>query len=284
MEWIKRLNDTIDYIEAHLVEEPDYNKLSQIAGCSVYHYQRMFAYIAGVTLSEYIRRRRMSLAAVDLLAGEKVINVALKYGYQSPTAFTRAFQTIHGITPSAVKMAGVTVKSFPPLRFHIMVKGAAEMNYRIEKKDAFRIIGKSWPLTQDMEQNFATVPLMWQEAGMSGLIPRLVEMIRKEPLGILGFCGGTTDENWRYWIAVSSDAPAVDGLEETIVPAFTWAIFTGEGECPQAIQELEQRIVTEWLPTSGYEYDNGPDIEVYLEPNPQNSRFEVWIPVVKPNK
>lgn len=156
MEWIERLNEAINYIEEHLADEIDYEELAKIAGCSTYHFQRMFAYMANISLSEYIRRRRMSLAAVDLQGGDaKIIDVALKYGYSSPTAFNRAFQTIHGIAPSLVRSEGVSVKSFPPMTFKITVKGVEEMNYRIEKKEAFRIVGVSQPLHKEIEKNFA---------------------------------------------------------------------------------------------------------------------------------
>ncbi len=121
MTWVDGLNAAIAYIEDHLTEEIDCGELARIAGCSFYHYQRMFAYMAGVSLGEYIRRRRMSRAAVDLLAGEKVVDAALKYGYQSPTAFNRAFHAVHGIAPSAVRDRGASVKSYSPLRFAITI-------------------------------------------------------------------------------------------------------------------------------------------------------------------
>ena len=113
MEWIERLNQAVSYIEEHLAEEIRYEELGRTACCSAYHFQRMFGYMAGIPLSEYIRRRRMSLAAVDLMNGEKIIDVALKYGYSSPTAFNRAFQSVHGAAPSAVKKGDISVKSFP---------------------------------------------------------------------------------------------------------------------------------------------------------------------------
>lgn len=279
MEWITRLNEAISYMEEHLAEEISYEQLAKIACCSTYHFQRMFAYMAGVPLSEYIRRRRMSLAAVDLQSGEKIIDVALKYGYSSPTAFNRAFQSIHGIAPSLVKNEGVSVKSYPPLFFKITVKGAEEMNYRIEKKDAFRIVGVSTPLDREIEKNFAVVPRMWQDAVTNGTVQRLAGMMDASPMGLLGVSACNDEEQWRYFIAVSSTKERGE-LEEYTVPASTWAIFPGAGT-NRSIQELEHRIVTEWLPTSGYEYGNAPDIEVYLNPDPQDAKFEVWIPVNK---
>lgn len=282
MEWIERLNASLNYIEEHLSEVIEINDLAQIACCSSYHYQRMFTYIAGIPLSEYLRRRRMSIAAVELQQSEiKIIDLALKYGYNSPTAFNRAFQSVHGIAPSAVRKAGSVVKTFPPISFRITVKGVEEMNYRIEKKEAFRIVGLSAPMKNNTEENFSVVPQLWGKAAQEGFIPKLASMMNTSIMGILGVSACFDNEQWKYFISVATSLPAEAPLEEYTVPAYTWAIFSGEGACPQAIQELERRIVTEWLPTSGYEYDNGPDIEVYLEPDPSKARFEVWIPVVR---
>ncbi|MDD4760963.1 MAG: AraC family transcriptional regulator [Bacteroidaceae bacterium] len=281
MEWITRLNSAINYIEEHLCEKTvDYDEIAKLACCSTYHFQRMFGYMADVTLSEYIRRRRMSKAAVDLQnSSEKIIDVALKYGYDSPTAFNRAFKSVHGVAPSQIKTDGVSIKAFPPISFKITIKGAEQMEYRIENKDAFRIIGVSKPLHREIEKNFEIVPQMWQNAVTDGTIPRLAGMMDREPMGMLGI-SVCNEENWRYFIAVASNHEIDSTLEEYIVPAATWAIFSGSGT-GQSIQELEKRIVTEWLPTSGYEYGNAPDIEVYFNADPQNAKYEVWIPVVK---
>lgn len=280
MEWVERLNQSMNYIEEHLTGEIDYEQLGRIACCSTYHYQRMFTYMAGITLAEYIRRRKMSLAAVDLQGGdERIIDIAEKYGYRSPTAFNRAFQSFHGIAPSSVKDEGVSVKSFSPIVFRIAVKGATEMNYRIETKEAFRIIGVSAPLDKEIENNFMVVPKMWQDAAVNGTIQKLAGMMDTPPMGLLGVSACNDEEQWKYFIAVSSTKTSGE-FEEYTVSASTWAIFSGTGT-NQSIQELEQRIITEWLPTSGYEYANAPDIEVYLNPDPQNAQYEVWIPVSK---
>lgn len=279
MEWIERLNSAISYIEEKLTEQIDYEQLGRIACCSAYHFQRMFTYMAGVPLSEYIRRRRMSLAAVDLQNGEKIIDVAGKYGYNSPTAFNRAFRAVHGIAPSAVRNEGALVKSFPPISFTITIKGAEEMNYRIETKEAFRIVGVSVPLEKEIEKNFATIPPKWQEISMNGTLQRLIGMMDTPPMGVLGASCCGDEEPWCYFIAVSSSKPKAD-LEEYTVPAATWAVFPGSGT-NESIQELERRIIMEWLPASGYEYGSAPDIEVYLNPDPQNAQYEVWIPVTK---
>jgi AraC family transcriptional regulator len=272
--------NTGSYIEKHLTDGIDYEQLGRIACCSAYHYQRMFTYMAGITLAEYIRRRKMSLAAVDLQGGkERIIDIAEKYGYRSPTAFNRAFQSFHGIAPSSVKDEGVSVKSFSPILFRIAVKGATEMNYRIETKGEFRILGVSAPLDKEIEHNFTVVPKLWQEASANGTIQKLAGMMDTPPMGLLGVSACNDEEEWKYLIAVSS-TKASSEFEEYIVPASTWAVFSGTGT-NQSIQELERRIITEWLPASGYEYANAPDIEVYLNPDPRNAQYEVWIPVAK---
>ena len=161
------------------------------------------------------------------------------------------------------------------------IKGATEMNYRIETKESFRIIGVSAPLEKEIENNFMVVPKMWEDAAKNQTIQKLATMMDSSPKGLLGVSVCNDVEQWKYFIAVSS-TKASDEFEEYIVPASTWAIFSGTGT-NQSIQELEQRIITEWLPTSGYEYANAPDIEVYLNPDPQNAKYEVWIPVSKKN-
>ena len=280
MDWINKFNRAINYMEEHMKEEIDLEAVGRIAGCSSYHFQRMFTYMADVSLSEYIRRRRMSLAAVDLLAGEKVIDVALAYGYDSPTAFNRAFKNIHGVAPSMISKEEVNIKSYPPIRFHISVKGEREMNYRIVKKESFRVVGISTPLENELEKNFEKVPQMWGKAYADGIIPVLLQNMDKNMPGIMGISTCNNGEDWRYYIAVSSVIDAPEGMEEYMVPAFTWAVFSGEGS-GKSIQDLERKIVMDWLPTSGYEYADGPDIEVYLSDDPENMKYEVWIPIVK---
>jgi AraC family transcriptional regulator len=222
----------------------------------------------------------MSLAAIDLQDGaQRIVDVGLKYGYSSPTAFNRAFQSVHGVAPSAVREQGALLKAFPPIRFQMTIKGAEEMNYHIEKKEPFRIVGISMPLYKEIEKNFEIVPQMWGKAAMDGTIQKLAGLMDTPPMGLLGVSACNDEEAWKYFIAVSSTKKA-EGLEQYTVPAATWAIFSGSGT-NQSIQALEQRILTEWLPTSGYEYANAPDIEVYLNPDPQNAQYEVWIPVVK---
>lgn len=283
MEWLERMNAAVQYLEEHMLEAVDYEKLGRIAGCSAYHFQRMFTYIAGVTLTEYIRRRKMTMAAVELQgSSHKIIDIAMKYGYESPTAFNRAFQAIHGVAPSTVKSESVPLRSFTPIQFKMVVKGVESMNYRIESKEAFRIVGLSASLSHVLEENFEVVPSLWQKASQSGVFQKLETMMNTPIKGILGVSTCNLQDHWQYFISVASDMPIESDnqeFSEYIVPASTWAIFTGWGT--KTIQELESRIITEWLPTSGYEYANAPDVEVYFDPNPETGKYEVWIPVIK---
>ena len=222
MDWIERLNKAMEYLEEHMTEEISYEKAARIACCSAYHFQRMFAYMANVPLSEYIRRRRMSLAAEDLQSSdEKIVDIALKYGYASPTAFNRAFQGVHGVAPSLVKKGNVSVKAYPPLSFTITIKGAVGLDYRIEEKKAFRVIGVCSPLQAEVEMNFVVVPQLWQQAGTDGSLFKLAGMMDGEPKGILGVSACNDEEEWKYLICVSSTLPLPEGWEEYLVEAYT---------------------------------------------------------------
>lgn len=153
------------------------------------------------------------------------------------------------------------------------------MEYRIEKREAFRVVGVSVPIERDLEKNFQILPKLWERVAADGTLQRLAGMMDTQPMGILGVCDCPNSGEWRYYVAAASSQDG-EGLETYTVPAATWAVFPGAGT-NQSIQELERRILTEWLPTSGYEYGSAPDIEVYLNPDPANARYEVWIPVIK---
>lgn len=279
MEWVERLNSAVEYIENHLLEKIDYERVAEIANCPAYHFQRMFLYMTNISVSEYIRRRKMSLAAVDLQeAGAKVVDVALKYVYDSPTAFNRAFQSIHGIAPSLAKRENTTLKSYPAIKFSISIQGMEEMDFRIETKGAFRIVGKSCPLSKVLEENFAAIPHEWDTALENGTLSNLYGLMNGKPEGLLGV-SVHNEKEWKYFIAVSSTKKS-DGFEMYDIPAAVWAVFSGRGS-NVSLQDLERRVITEWLPASGYEYAEIPDIEVYIKADPEDAVYEYWLPVVK---
>jgi AraC family transcriptional regulator len=284
MEWVARLNEALTYIEDHLEEEIDTEKLARIACCSTFHFIRMFSYVAGLPLSEYIRRRRMTLAASELRSGEtKILDIALRYGYESPTAFTRAFHSIHGMSPTEARQQGKSLKAYPKMVFALSITGGSEMNYKIENWPSFTIVGVKERFTSDQEMNFVEVPKFWQQTIEQGKIPRILGMLDIAPNGLLGLCTCMEGKEFDYYIAVPSTKAPLAGMVSYEVPACTWAIFDCRGAMPDAIQTLQKRIITEWLPASGYEYADAPDIEVYFEGDQQSPDYhcEVWIPVVK---
>jgi len=287
MEWLQQLNQAIEYIEENLAGEISYGKAAKIACCSTHHFQRMFSYIAGVSLSEYIRRRRMSAAAFDLQdENAKVSEIADKYGYQSPTAFNRAFQSIHGVPPSAVWMQKPFLTTYPRLRFQISVTGEEEMKYRIETKGPIRVIGVKTSLKMDMEKNFETVPDFWQATRNSETFPQILELMSQEPKGVLGITTYHGSEDLYHYIGVASDMPVPGNMELCEIRQQTWAIFHCVGPAKLACQNAYRRFYTEWLPVSDYVYSNGPDIEVYPAGDSYSPsyRFELWMAVTKKNE
>lgn len=284
MEWLTRLNQAIDYIENNLDGSISYDKAAQIACCSTYYFQRMFSYIAGVPLSEYIRRRRMTKAAFELLTTDmKVMDVALKYGYESPTSFNRAFQSVHGVSPSVARVQGTMLNAYPPVRFSISVTGGGNMSYRIEKKEAIRIVGVRTALQEDMEKNQKTVPLFWDRILESTLFSDICGLADKDSYGIFGITAYTNPQDIYYYIAVPTDKPVPDGMVEFEIPAATWVIFECNGLFKESVQNIFKRFLTEWLPFSGYEYAELPDIEVYPagHQGSKSGHAEVWIAVRK---
>lgn len=283
MEWLERLNMAVDHIEQNLAGDIELERLARIACCSAFHFQRMFSYIAGMPLSEYVRRRRMSAAAFALQQGSKVIDLALTYGYDSPTAFSRAFRGVHGVSPSEARRRGAPLKAYPRISFRITIKGDTEMNYRIEEREAFRIVGVKAHFDMSLEESFAQVPQFWAQTMQSGMAAAVCALPAKEPCGLLGVSTCMNGRDFDYYIAMATDAPVPEGMAEYTVPACTWAMFECVGPMPQAIQQLQTRIVSEWLPASGYEYADAPDIEVYPQGDTQSPdyRCEVWLPVRK---
>ncbi|MGG4142611.1 AraC family transcriptional regulator [Paenibacillus algorifonticola] len=280
MDWVLHMNAAIGYIEDHLADEIDYVEAAHIAGCSLYHFQRMFPYIMEVSLSEYIRRRRLSLAAFELQNSTvKVIDVALKYGYDSPEAFARAFQQLHGTTPTAARSAGTKLKAYPRLSFQISIKGAAAMNYRIEELGAFAVVGISEQVRNS--EVFETVPRLWAEAAQAGLFEKLWEIRASEPgiRGILGVCadgGHGQNEFLNYILAIETEQEAPEAMVRRQFSPSSWVVFEVEGG-PDQLGGIWKRLYTEWLPTSAYQLANLPAIECYLPP--EENRNELWVAV-----
>ena len=284
MEWLKKIGKAIDYIEDNLDKEISYDEAARIACCSPYYFQRVFSYVSGVSLAEYIRRRKMTQAAFELQrADSRVIDVALKYGYSSPTSFNRAFQNVHGITPTAAKLGGNVLQAYPSIQFKIEITGGSAMAYRIVKKPPLRIVGIRIPLTSDMEENLRIVPEFWKASLQGKQFLEICSLSNGEPRGILGISVYKNPREIYYYIGVAVNSPAPAGMYGFEIPAATWVIFDNNGRFKEDVQSVFKRFYMEWLPFSGYQYAELPDIEVYpiCSGQPVNGHSEVWIAVVK---
>jgi AraC family transcriptional regulator len=289
------MNNALDYIENNLDKDIDLTEIAKIACQSVSNFQRMFSIIADIPLSEYIRRRRLTLAAFDLQnTNKKIIDIALKYDYDSPEAFTRAFNIIHGVAPSAARAKGIRLKAYPRISFLLTVKGVIAMDYRIEKRDAFSVYGLEDVYNFDNIQNKdgRSIPQVWQDICENGEFEKLAK---------------STSENWHSEGSFSNDVGVVfaydsykctsnttfpyligcfrttasntSGYTIVDVPASTWAIFpTFYVPGKLDLTTLKKRIFTEWIQTSKYKILDGGNFEMYCKNN--NEEYcELWFRV-----
>jgi len=288
MDSLKQMNLAMQYVEENLTNDIDFTKLSRIAGCSEYHFRRMFSFLAGMSLGEYIRLRRLTMAATLLQTEDKkIIDIALEMGYESPDAFTKAFQNLHGVTPSHVRKNNARVKAFPPMTFQLKIQGGREMNYRIVKKEAFQIVGVKKRITLVYNGVNTQMDSMWAGLTMDDFI-ELKQLSNVEPSGILcvsaNFSEGRVEgSELDQYIGVATTQEAETRWEVLPVAPSTWAVFTAIGKFPDALQEVWARIYSEWSPSSGYEFTGGPEILWNESPdtNKPDYKSEIWIPVVK---
>ncbi|XMB86804.1 AraC family transcriptional regulator [Mycoplasmatota bacterium WC44] len=290
MKWLQRMNEAVNFIEDNLTNDIDLSKVAEKACCSVYHFQRMFSFIIDIPLSEYIRRRRLTLAAFELQSSTiKVIDLALKYGYESSDAFSRAFRNLHGVTPTLARNAGVQLKAFPRLSFHISIKGDVEMNYRIVEKDAYDVFGKS--ITIGLNDNpFEVIPKLWLDFQEDGTYQNICEIAGFEPYSgkLLSAAAYdyNSDESYRNKYIIYTMMPNGKDIPKEFdvltIPKAKWVVFSEKfrtvEESIEVIQNIWKRVFTEWFPNSEYEVANGPQLEVFPE---DSDTVEVWIPVIK---
>ena len=286
VEWLNKMMDAIDYMETEIEDKFDIEDIAKTACSSTFHFQRMFHMLTGFTVAEYIRNRKLTLAAQELAISSniKVIDIALKYGYDSPESFAKAFRRIHGITPSAARQPGVNLKAFPRISFHLSLRGDKDMNYRIVKKDSFRVVGKVIKVSTNNGENLRQIPEFWAKCNTDGTSGKICSIDDKQDM--LGICMEFEydKEQFSYMIAIEDVANSIcTGFETREIPAATWAVFTSVGQMPHAIQNVWTRIFEEWLPASGFEHGDAPELEVYLPGNPsaQDYKCEVWIPIIK---
>lgn len=282
MDWLDRMHAAIDYIEDNLTGEIDFKQAAKAACCPEYHFQRMFAFISEVTLSEYIRRRRLTLAAFELQQSNKsVIEVAQTYGYKSHASFTRAFRELHGISPITTRRSGAKLKAYPRMSFQISIRGRTEMNYRIENKTSFTAVG--YKNSVKMDDAFNCIPKIWHDASQKGIGAKLLGLLdehtERAPKAILGIL---TEGDWgrkdtlSYYLAVSYEQATPPDMEKLTIPECRWVVFE-----PQSLTDFSntwKRLYRDWLPTSDYVLADLPAVECFY-PSGNEPQNELWIPI-----
>jgi len=289
MDILTQLNRAMAYIEAHIDDDMALADVSSVTVYSPFHFGRLFYYIADMPLSEYIRKRKLSLAAMKLQNGsDKVVDLAVSYGYDSADSFTRAFVKQHGVTPSNARQPGVNFTIFPPLTFQIKITGVQAMNWRIEKSEAFEVFGIERVFGNDETD---MVPGFWDECHKNGEYERLFQAAGAANgedgkccnFAVCGYCE-SGDDSFPYMIcALKKTDSNTDGFKVVQIPKTTWAVFRSDkgDHIGVEIPKLFNRAYSEWLPSSGYDKAVGPDMEIYYT-TPDGKYFEeVWIPIKK---
>lgn len=284
---IDALNRLVGEIEAHLGEDIDIDAFAASVGTTEYHLRRMFSSLAGMPVSEYVRRRRMTVAAADVVGGEDFLTIAVRYGYGSTEAFGRAFKSVHGVSHGQVRRDGGPLRSQPQLRFRLTVEGSTPVDARIVDRPAFRLIGHAArvPLIYQgvnphIERHIAAIPAEEHE--------RLKGLSDTEPAGLLQV-SADVDPDYRegseltylLGVAVSVDTAVPDDLDVIDVPAGPWVVFRTSGAHPEALQSAYAASATEWFPSNPWRLRPGPSIVAVLDraPDFSTATCDLWMPV-----
>ncbi|MEU7322837.1 AraC family transcriptional regulator [Streptomyces griseoviridis] len=282
---LERLNQAMEHIECRLDQAVDVEELARVAGTSEYHLRRMFSALAGMPLSEYVRRRRLTLAGAEVLAGRAtLLEIAVRYGYGSGEAFARAFRAMHSIGPGEARRTGAALSSQSRMAFRLTIEGSSSMRYRVVDKADFTVVGLKTrvPLVH-LGPNQAIMDFV---RGITpGTMERLDKLSDQEPHGIVAVCDDLdpsraegTELDYYQGVITSSATP--EGMTALTVPAGTWAVFTTSGPIPRAIQELWRDVFTAWFPSNPYRTRTGPEIlRTRLSPDKTEADAELWLPV-----
>lgn len=286
MSWIESIQKAINNIEEHLHETITMEQIAQEVNASVFHFQRTFSILTDMSIADYIRRRRLTLAAQELInTDSKVIDIAYKYGYDSPEAFTKAFRKQHNVTPSEVRKQQGPLQSYNRLIIQVTLKGAEPMKYNIVEKEKFQVVGVKRTYNCQTGENLQGIPQFWNELNGQGMDEQLFTLNNGQIKGVLGVC--VPDENYKdnslidYWIATNHVGEVPENMLAMEVPASKWVVFEVRGPMPDAMQNAWKKIFSEWFPSNPYEPAGTAELEVYTDEDPtsENLYSEIWIPI-----
>ncbi|GGZ24636.1 AraC family transcriptional regulator [Streptomyces poonensis] len=282
---LERLNQAMEHIEQHLDGTVEVAELARIAVTSEYHFRRLFSALAGMPLSEYVRRRRLTVAGAEVLDGRRtLLEIAVRHGYGSGEAFARAFRAMHGVGPGEARRDGAALRSQPRMSFRLIVEGSTDMRYRIAEKQEFRVVGRK-----------ARVPLVHE-----GMNPAIVDFVRslgqdtlrriealsdQEPRGFVNVSVNLdesraegTELDYFHGVVTGADVP--EDMDAVTAPAGTWAVFETSGRFPETIQYLWRDVFTQWFPSNPYRSRPGPEIlQARVSADGTEAEAELWIPV-----
>ena len=286
MSWIESIQKAINYIEEHLQETITMEQIAQEVNVSVFHFQRTFSILTDMSIADYIRRRRLTLAAQELINTDiKIIDLAYKYGYDSPEAFTKAFRKQHHVTPSDARKQQGPLQSYNRLVIQVSLKGAVPMKYNIVEKEQFQVVGVKRTYNCQKGKNLQGIPLFWDEVNRQGMDEQLFTLNNGQIKGVLGVC--VPDENYKenslidYWIGTDHVGEVPENLQSIEVPASKWVVFEVHGPMPHAMQNAWKQIFSEWFPSNPYEPAGTAELEVYTDEDPTKEDLysEIWIPI-----
>ncbi|WP_252315997.1 AraC family transcriptional regulator [Sinobaca sp. H24] len=282
MALVESLQQAIDYMENHLLEHITIEAISRQANVSPFHFQRLFMILTDTSVGEYLRHRRLTLAAQELSnSNTKIIDLSYKYGYHTPEAFSKAFRKQHGVSPSEARKRTGKLNSYNRLSIQMNLKGAEPMNYQIVEKEAFHVVGikKECPCGEQA----SGIAEFWEQVNSDGTTGKLVELMNSETKGLLGLTDNYNEEKNTidYWIAVEHIGERPSGLNQLDLPKAKWAVFEVHGPAPTAMPEVWKKIYSEWIPSNGYEIADVPAIEAYTDPEPYRaeSSNQIWLAV-----
>lgn len=289
MQWLEGLQQSIDYIEENILEKLDYEYLARYTNMSVFYYQRMFSVLVGISVGEYIRNRRLTLAGLELTtSNSKIIDIAFKYGYETAESFTKAFVRFHGITPSIARKGNLNLKSFSRITLKISLDGGNILDYKIVDKGEFSVIALKKQFSKDEDIFRKQIPKFWQELFRSSSYRELISYVKENTVtkgGVLGIDEMAVSQNkklFNYYAAVETDEkPKNNEFTSFTIPSHKWAIFKCTGAMPNSIQNLWVKIYSEFFQCSSYEPVADFNFELYFggDSSKDNYVSEIWVPI-----